>query len=302
MYCTSCGSQNPEDARFCFKCGNRIVDLSGKAGEERQDLQPNQPPLPSELLARQTETKQKRPAGWTYFWLNAEVISATFLIALAAYWLARMVASENPEIENRLTGSGGIIFGLFVVSIGLSRSWKRLLALEPDSDPFFRMKHKRFSRVAGGFAVLCSALAIAAGVQHGECDAVVSRFASEMKQYQDTMQAIGNARRGPLTTIEDYLRMYKSIEPKVAEGRRVVSGLRTKIPRCGAFESRAGGFEFILDNLSQRLALLSREIEVAKSIESSPPADWERRWQSELVPLADQEALLEKQLQTFGRR
>ncbi len=25
MYCTNCGSQNPDDAGYCFKCGNKLV-------------------------------------------------------------------------------------------------------------------------------------------------------------------------------------------------------------------------------------------------------------------------------------
>ena len=24
MFCTKCGAKNPEDAKFCFKCGNEI--------------------------------------------------------------------------------------------------------------------------------------------------------------------------------------------------------------------------------------------------------------------------------------
>lgn len=25
MYCTNCGSQNPDDAAYCFKCGNKLM-------------------------------------------------------------------------------------------------------------------------------------------------------------------------------------------------------------------------------------------------------------------------------------
>jgi hypothetical protein len=255
-----------------------------------------------ERAASQSGTIQKKSAGWTYVWLCSMVISASLLIAEALYWLAVMVASENPELENRLTGSSGIIVGLFAISFGLSRSWKRLQALEPDSEPAFRNKHKRFNQIAAAFAILCSVAAIAVGAQVGRCDAVISRFIADVKQSQDIMQAIGNARRGANTSIEDYIEMYQSIEPKVAQGRATVSRLRTEIPGCGDFQARSRRFELLLDNLDRRLALLSREIEVAKSIASSPPSKRVRAWQSELVPLADQEASLEEELQTIKQQ
>jgi pSer/pThr/pTyr-binding forkhead associated (FHA) protein len=32
-YCTNCGRQNPDDARFCAQCGTRLVAADGPAGE-----------------------------------------------------------------------------------------------------------------------------------------------------------------------------------------------------------------------------------------------------------------------------
>jgi pSer/pThr/pTyr-binding forkhead associated (FHA) protein len=32
-YCTNCGRQNPDDAKFCAQCGNRLVAADGAAGE-----------------------------------------------------------------------------------------------------------------------------------------------------------------------------------------------------------------------------------------------------------------------------
>ncbi len=32
-FCTACGRQNPDDARFCAQCGTRLVSLEGSAGD-----------------------------------------------------------------------------------------------------------------------------------------------------------------------------------------------------------------------------------------------------------------------------
>lgn len=305
MYCTSCGSQNPEGAKFCFKCGSQIIDLTGKTDDRSAD--PQHASIPRNPSATPTvnvtaQTTPMRSARTAYILLSIEVVSASLLVALALFWLARMIASANPELESHLTGGGGIVVGLFAVSIGLSRSWKRLRASEPDSEPGYRKKHRRFNQIAVGFAVLCAAAAIAVGASQGTCDATVSVFTGDVKQSQDLMQAIGGARSGPNTTIEDYVQMYESIEPKVVQGRALISRLRTEIPRCGDFESRAGRFELIINNLDQRLALLSQEIEVAKSIDSLPVAERESKWQSQLVPLIEKEASLERELQTLRDR
>jgi hypothetical protein len=243
-----------------------------------------------------------RSAGMTYLWLCIEITSASILIAIAVFWLARMIASGNPELDTHLTGGGGVIVGLFAISFGLSRSWKQIQVSEPDSEPRFRTKHRRFNQIAGGFAILCSGAAIGVGAQRGNCDATISRFTADVEQSQDNLKSIGDARRSADATIDAYGQMYKSIEAKVAQARATVDRLRTEIPRCGDFQARTGRFEFILNNLDQRMALLSREIEIAKSIDSFPPSEREREWQSELVPLADQEASLERQLQTSGQQ
>jgi hypothetical protein len=133
-----------------------------------------------------------------------------------------------------------------------------------------------------------------------KCDAAISRFTADVNLTVDSMQAIGNVRSAASTdTIEGYIQMYRSLEIKVAQGRATLARLRAEIPRCGDFQSRVGNFEFILNNFDERYAVSSREIEVAKSIESSPANEREKRWRSELVPLIDQEASLEKQLQTI---
>lgn len=305
MYCTSCGSQNPEGAKFCCKCGSQIVELSGRTDDRSTDSLPASTPRNPSAAATvnvtiPAKTMPTRSARTAYIWLGIEVVSASVLVALALFWLARMIASGNPELESHLTGSGGIIVGLFAVSIGLSRSWKRLQISEPDSEPNFRKKHRRFSQFAVGFAAFCAVAAIAAGASQGSCDATVSAFTADVKQSQELMQAIGNARSETTNaTIEDYIQMYELIEPKVVQGRALVSRLRAEIPRCGDFKSRAGRFELIINNLDQRLALLTQEIEVARSIDSLPAAERESKWQSQLVPLIDKETSLERELQTL---
>ena len=39
MFCTKCGAKNPEDAKFCYKCGNEIY----KTIEKLSDNSPESP-------------------------------------------------------------------------------------------------------------------------------------------------------------------------------------------------------------------------------------------------------------------
>ncbi|HTS11498.1 MAG TPA: hypothetical protein VMH00_05220 [Candidatus Limnocylindrales bacterium] len=214
-----------------------------------------------------------------------------------------MIASGNPELQGRLTGeAGGAILALVAISFALSKSWKQLQLREPDADPSFRRKHKRFTRATGAPVVLCLGVAIVFGVQRGNCDATVAQFTSDITQSQSDLKSIGDTRRSVDGSLESYIQMYRSLEPKVAQARALIARMRNEIPRCGDFQTRAERFAVILGNLDQRMTVLSKEIEVAKSIESSPADERESRWQAELVPLFDEETSLERQMQTAGEQ
>lgn len=304
MYCTSCGSQNPEGAKFCFRCGNGIFDGTQKP-DHRPNLQPASTvrPVTAPTVDAGTKTTHMRSARAAFVWLSlsVELASLLGLEVLALFWLARMIASGNPQFESHLTGDGGILIGLVFLPIGLSWSWKRLQVSEPESEARFRKKHRRLRRAAIGFAILCGAAAVAIGASTGNCDASVSVFGADVEHVQQLMQAIGNARIGTDGTIAGYVQMYESIEPKVAEARSVMSRLRTETPGCGDFKAKAGRFELILEHLDQQLALISQEIETAKSINSLPVSERESHWQSQLVPLIDKEASVEREAQALSR-
>ena len=35
MFCTKCGAKNPEDAKFCYKCGNEMKTIKQEKETER---------------------------------------------------------------------------------------------------------------------------------------------------------------------------------------------------------------------------------------------------------------------------
>jgi hypothetical protein len=306
MYCTECGARTPELAKFCAKCGSQTADLPVSPSNDQSDLRVNDieqvsPSASCERTPAQLKMPTKRSARMTYWWLSIEIASSLILIASGLFWLARMIASGNPELDLHLTGSGGGVVVLFAMLFALSQSWKRLQVSEPDSEARFRIKHRRFNQIAGGFAFMCCVVAITVGAQLGNCDATISTFTSDIKQNQTNLKSIGDVRRSANGTIDGYIKMYKSIEPDVAHARATLVRLRAEIPRCGSFQTRTARFEFILDNLDRQMALLSREIEIAKSIDSSPANEQESEWQSQIVPLANQELSFQKQLQAIGQ-
>src|SRR5688572_21343933 len=93
-FCTACGSQNPDDARFCAQCGTRLVNVpssetgerdatmsfrapaKGDTGEERA-LNPDDAaavdalPAGSALLV-----VQRGPSAGSRFLLDTETVSA----------------------------------------------------------------------------------------------------------------------------------------------------------------------------------------------------------------------------------
>ena len=99
-FCTACGRQNPDDARFCAQCGTRLVDVAagGEApGESTATIQVGTGPAGAESTKTDTSDKlrpvdaaavdalpvghallvvQKGPGSGSRFLLDADVIEA----------------------------------------------------------------------------------------------------------------------------------------------------------------------------------------------------------------------------------
>ncbi len=98
-FCTACGRQNPDDARFCAQCGTRLADAAGgeASGETTATIQVGTGPAGAEAAKTDTSDKlrpvdaaavdalpvghallvvQKGPGSGSRFLLDADVIEA----------------------------------------------------------------------------------------------------------------------------------------------------------------------------------------------------------------------------------
>ena len=124
-FCTACGRQNPDDARFCAQCGNRLVALEPAGGGDASETMSFRAPPSSE----QTE---ERP-------LDEEAAAAVDALPADS---ALLVVQRGPQAGSR-----------FLLDSDVTAAGRH-----PDSEIFLddvtvSRHHAEFRRTADGFRV-----------------------------------------------------------------------------------------------------------------------------------------------------
>jgi len=109
MFCTQCGSANPDDAKFCIKCGTSLAGVVGmSAASSHQGAIPGQP------YPGTPETSGKAIAslicGFLFFFFPA---------AIAAIVLGHLSHAQIRRSAGRLTGRGLATAGLVLGYLGI---------------------------------------------------------------------------------------------------------------------------------------------------------------------------------------
>jgi type II secretory pathway pseudopilin PulG len=108
MFCAQCGSANPDEAKFCAKCGRTLQTAASPASGTVP-----QPAAPAEFIAPPT-TSGKAVAslicGFLFFFLPA---------ALAAIVLGHLSLTDIRKSAGRLTGHGIAVAGLILGYLGV---------------------------------------------------------------------------------------------------------------------------------------------------------------------------------------
>jgi pSer/pThr/pTyr-binding forkhead associated (FHA) protein len=125
-FCTACGHQNPDDARFCAQCGTRLVNVSSSGSEERDATMSFRAP------AKAADTGEERA-------LNPEDAAAVDALPAGR---ALLVVQRGPSAGSRF------LLDTEVVSAGR----------HPDSEIFLddvtvSRKHAEFRRTEEGYSV-----------------------------------------------------------------------------------------------------------------------------------------------------
>jgi pSer/pThr/pTyr-binding forkhead associated (FHA) protein len=131
-YCTSCGHRNPDDARFCAQCGNRLVSAAAPAPADHAAPEDD----PSATMTFRAPPKQEVPEERP---LNAEDAAAVDALPAGS---ALLVVQRGPSAGSRF------LLDTDVVTAGR----------HPDSEIFLddvtvSRRHAEFRRQPDGFHV-----------------------------------------------------------------------------------------------------------------------------------------------------
>src|SRR6266404_2761543 len=150
VFCQRCGSELLGTAAFCSICGSAAPSSSA-------------PPSASQTAIPERSTRSK------YVWLCVDIATFSFLLAIALFNLSWMTyASRFDEAEKSIRTLILVILGLAIPAI---RIWKSILTLEPETDPLFKRKHKKFTSVATSCVCALLAVSLLCGTLVGEARA-----------------------------------------------------------------------------------------------------------------------------------
>jgi hypothetical protein len=173
VFCSQCGKNLPEDARFCQSCGRTTAAATAPAPiaasfatAAAAALAPTPTLSPSSVP---TTRVLRAPYGWFVF----EVLCFTTCAAGFVFLISIATATLDP---NKFQKVGGSAMGLLFTAIWAWRTWKRIQEIEPESDGDFKRKHRSYLWRTLGLVVLSLVLACVLGATSGghQSDATVA--------------------------------------------------------------------------------------------------------------------------------
>jgi hypothetical protein len=267
MFCTHCGTENPEYAKFCFSCGQPQAGKAAAAAPQNEFLLP---PLYSPFVFR--------------------LLLGLFLLAGAVFDYCQLVlqhASSAPFVRPLLIGA--LALGALFLA---KRSWAVIRSQEPAIDSGLKKKHRRTIKYAvliGAFLVLGAVLF---GWLIGKNRQQLQALDKDLAEYKKIGERISRSRENPGKTIPDYVQMYSSIEIDVIALESTTSRL---IRELGAYDVDFPEFhaqtQESAKNVSvtqRRMLLLEKQIAVAKKLKIAEDPEQRSVWISEMRPLLEQ--------------
>ena len=87
MFCTKCGAENPEDAKFCFKCGNEMYGANDNSSDDKivNDNAEEKEEVVNEKKENNSDTVQK-PNSSLLKWLT----SFEGVMSVKSFWFAQV--------------------------------------------------------------------------------------------------------------------------------------------------------------------------------------------------------------------
>jgi hypothetical protein len=329
VFCVNCGKSYEDAYKFCNHCGApvpRVVRPPKAVIPEPVPVEPVHveepvlvvapppvmvpesvvehapPPLvveeaPAPLWAEQVpEPPPPPPERAPYAACVVLTLSVILLLSVVVFGISETVVRGRWDSWlfdiPAVIGAGVLIGRMF-------KTWRRVFALERDTDTIPKHRHRRVLRNSIIIALLFFAAAAGAGAAIGKSRDEAQQLVADSASMQSVGDRVSKARRSVESTILSYAAMYTKITPDVEEleatMRRVQADLvifDKKFPaqHKDTEESLVG-----MDKGLKRMALLKRQIALMRDIERLGTEDEQlAMWERSMMPLIDEENALLK--------
>ena len=143
MFCMQCGTQLPDIAKYCTRCGastrvSAVMPSQTAASEGAAPVEVARPAaVPS--VADLPPIVQKGVRS-SYIWFTVDLVILTLLLCLLAFNVAWQ--SVTAETEKAGESVGRLLVPLILMGYWGKRAWASILQREPETNPFFRRHYQ----------------------------------------------------------------------------------------------------------------------------------------------------------------
>jgi hypothetical protein len=286
--------------------GNVRLLKQESSHHDRQQL-PETPPVvhePERVLApREGAGKEldksvvpAKPRGsWT--WVIVSAVSFSVLLTLAIFNLTwQSIVGEDEKAGESL---GGMLIPLIILGFAARNAWKTLRAKEPEDNPVYQLRHRRFNMIGGTCAVALLSFAVGFGIRAGDriqrnrrMDATVSEIAKLGPKGAELRGQIKANLSQDTPTLADYylrcLKLEKALDAYDLQQQHLRPLLNTVLAEAGdqpKLAEIAGTIQHINDKDAEVVKLFRLEIAKGKEVISLPASRQSSFYRNEIMPL-----------------
>jgi len=254
-----------------------------------------------------------------YLWLVVDLVIVAVLLALTAFNVAwQSIAGTAQKIGQSV---GAPLIPILALLYGAKAGWQSLLRREPESNPAFKGKHRRFQCIAGTIIGVVIVFAVGLGVKAGNriernnrieaLLAQANQIGSVNTEFRERLEAI---RSKTTPTTRDFYLQCLAVEGLLDQyepNRQKALALFNSLVREVGDDPNVGPtiriFGEISDKDSQVLTSMRTEVARAKQLIALPASQQMAFYEREISPievqikkLADEEMALSRQAQERG--
>ncbi len=233
----------------------------------------------------------------SWAWVLVSTVSFSALLSLTIFNLTwQSVVGEDEKAGEAV---GRMLIPLIALGFGVRRTWKSLLAREPEGNPVYQLRHRRFNVVGGIWAIVLFVLAVGFGIFAGDriqknrrLDATLSEIGKLGPKGAELRGQIKAILSQDTPTFEDYYVRCLNLEKVLDEYDLQQQHLR---PLLNAIMAEAGDqpkiaeiartVQRINDKDAEVVRVFRLEIAKGKEVNKLPPSQQTSFYRNEIIPL-----------------